>query len=90
MTTTWNKITKASGTSWNKLSSGVTLYDDFSTTYDSSSTNYDGQLNSWTKIAKPAVGTTALPGQYYGIGLLTYSGGQTLHSDGWTRITKAT
>lgn len=59
MTTTYTKITKATGTAYTKVSTGVILYDDVATIYDSSSVTYDGLFNqsAYTKVAK-ASGTS--------------------------------
>ena len=59
MTTSWTKISKASGTSWVKKNApSKYTYDDSLVLYDDPMVQYDGDVEStgWTKVAK-IVGT---------------------------------
>lgn len=90
MTTIYTKVSKVTGTPYTKVSSGIVIYDASDYAYDAVIA-YDGALNIYTNVAKPSSGgAIATAGLYYGFGAFTYSGGQVLRQDNWTKVTKAT
>lgn len=88
MATTWTKITKASGTSYTKVSppgSARYGYGKYGTA------TYGDNGGVWTKLAKGIGGDIlATAGMFMGVGSLTYSGGQVLSTGIWTKIPKGT
>ncbi len=88
----WTNISKPTGANYTNLNTqGKEQYDQANLTYDDPNTFYDGvDYTSWTDIAKPGGGgqIIATAGLYYGFGVFTYSGGQILSVDEWTKISK--
>lgn len=87
MSTTWTKITKASGTAWTKINKvfGTARYG-----YAIYGTDRYGANTSWTKIAKPSIGTSLT----WSNASMTWSSenvtwASTGGSGGWTKIPKA-
>jgi len=87
MTTTYTKITKASGTSYTKVISvdGASQYG-----YALYGTGLYGGTTAWTDVAEPAGGTTVSAGTATGLLMPpTYSTATTFGGI-WTNINKAT
>lgn len=93
MVTNWTKISKATGTTYTKVSGGYHLYDDTIDTYDDSQVTYDGlnHMSAWTKISNAPHNDIALAGMFMGVGSLTYHGGEIIPGGSiWISVPKAT